>query len=167
MCPKIRTTACILYLLGDTRVFSRYSSKACGKTFIKKKNTWNIFQYSALFETFRTCNIFPFFTKSVFFWKLCKLFQKKNKNTSYTPLLNNGKITGKVRNFFEKGILSYLKLFGLAIFSRYSSKACGKTFLKKKNLENFSVFCPIWNFSDLQYFSFIHQKQYFVFIKGR
>ena len=74
MCPKIRATACILYLLGDTRVYSRYSSKACGKTFIKK-NTWNIFQYSALFETFQTCNIFPLFIKSNI------LFSLKGRNT--------------------------------------------------------------------------------------
>ena len=29
----------------------------------------------------------------------------------------------------------------------------------KKKMENFPVFCPIWNFSDLQYFSVIHQKR--------
>ena len=29
----------------------------------------------------------------------------------------------------------------------------------KKNLENFPIFCPIWNLSDLQYFSVFHHKR--------
>ena len=47
-------------------IYSRYSLKAWGKMSIKR-NTWEIFQCSALFETFRTCNIFSLFIKSV--WK--------------------------------------------------------------------------------------------------
>ena len=32
-------------------------------------------------------------------------------------------------------------------------------FIKKKHLENFPGFCPIGNFSDLQYFPVIYQKR--------
>ena len=68
-------------------IFFHYSSKACKTSFylffmknlyyfqkkmllvqwkdVYKKNTWKFFQYYALFETFRTCNIFPLFIKSV------------------------------------------------------------------------------------------------------
>ena len=71
-------------------------------------------------------------------------------------------------------ILSYWKLFGLVIFSSYSSKACKTSFyfffkklalflkkrrfwcsgttFRKKHSENFQVSGPIWNFSYLQYF---------------
>ena len=42
------------------------------------KNTWKIFQYFALFETFWPCNTFPFFIKS-----LWRLFKKNLKSLIY------------------------------------------------------------------------------------
>ena len=85
-------------------IFFLYSSKACKTSFlfflkslhyfwkrtllvqwkdVLKKNTWKIFQYSALFETFLTYNIFRYSWKACktsfyFFLKACIIFEKKN-----------------------------------------------------------------------------------------
>ena len=102
----------------------------------------------------------------IFFWKSLHYFWKKDAFGAVERHYKK-KTLGK----FSR-ILPYWKLFGLVIFSSYSSKACKTSFyfffkklalflkkdafgaverrlLKKKHLENFPGCCPIGNFSDL------------------
>ena len=97
-------------------------------------------EYSALLETIGLAIFFRFSPKASLFWKWLQYF----------PVIHQK----RVRRLF----IFFLKK--LALFLKKRCFWCiGKTFRKKKHLGNFPGFCPIWNFSDLQYLSFIHQKR--------
>ena len=69
-----------LFIKSVLDVFLFYFEKAC---IIFKKKTL----LASLLETFRTCNIFLFFTKSVFFMKIMQAFLKKKKKKLLAALL--------------------------------------------------------------------------------
>ena len=111
-----------------------------------KKNTWKIFQDSAYWKLFGLVIFSSYSSKACktsfyFFLKKLALFLKKRR------FWCSGKTFRKktLENF--SSILPYLKLFGLAIYSRYSSNAWGKTSIKRNTWEIFqfsALFETFW-----------------------